>query len=132
MFPAHVLCASCSRGIFRRFKRFLGVCLEEYLVSGDRAKPIDLKLAKVALTEDEIFREMDLELSQIFKKEDARRLAAKILDLLMKIKEASQGSVAKTLQVSESAVSRILDKLEDYALVRREWHGQEKIVRANF
>jgi DNA-binding MarR family transcriptional regulator len=71
-------------------------------------------------------------LSQIFKKEDARRLAAKILDTLVKAKEISQGGIAKTLQVSESAVSRILDKLEDYALIRREWRGQEKIVRANF
>jgi uncharacterized membrane protein len=72
-----------------------------------------------------------LELLRIFKKEDARRLAAKILDLLMKVEEASQGAIAKTLQVSESAVSRILDKLQDYALVRREQRGQEKIVRAN-
>jgi uncharacterized membrane protein len=61
-----------------------------------------------------------------------RRLAAKILDILMRVKETSQGGLAKTLQVSESAVSRILDKLEDYALVRREWRGQERIVCANF
>jgi hypothetical protein len=118
--------AKLSRGIFRRFKRFLGVCLEEYLVSGDRSKPMDREFAARALTVDELFKEMDLELSELFKTEEMKENAVKIIRMLMKAKmlmkdrEIQQRQLSRSLDMSEGSVSKILIKLEDHGYCTRE------------
>jgi DNA-binding MarR family transcriptional regulator len=50
---------------------------------------------------------------------------------VMKTDGVSQKKRAEVLKMSEASLSRILDRLEDYALVRREGPGIEKIVRAS-
>lgn len=128
--------AKLSRGIFRRFKRFLGVCLEEYLISGDRSKPIDREFVGRALTVDELFKEMDLELSELFKTEEMKENAVKIIRVLMKAGEVQQRQLAHVLGMSEGAVSKILIKLEDHGYCTRERQalpegGSKVIVRSS-
>jgi hypothetical protein len=125
-----------SRGIFRRFKRFLGVCLEEYLVSGDRSKPIDREFVGNALTVGELFKEMDLELSELFKTEEMKENAVKIIRMLMKAREIQQRQLAHVLNMSEGAISKILIKLEDHGYCTRERQaipegGSRIIVRSS-
>ena len=124
--------ARCARGIFRRFMKYIGMCLEKSMSSADLSEqPVDLKRAQSAVDWEEIQKDWETELSRIFKKEDTQRLAMKIVVALMKTGEVSQGNLAKGLQVSEVAVSRILGPLEENGFIVREWRGQEKIVRAN-
>jgi len=127
--------AKLSRGIFRRFKRFLGLALETWLESGDQTKTIDLEFAKGALTDAEIAREMDLELSQIFKHGRLKEFAVKIIAKLMQVREIQQKQLATEMNMSESALSKMLDKLEDYGYCTRERQplpggGTQVIVRS--
>jgi hypothetical protein len=124
--------ARCSRGIFRRFLKYIGMCLEPLMSSPDLSEqPVDHKRVQSAVDWEEIQHDWESELSRIFRKEDTQRLAMKIVVSLMKTGEVSQGNLAKALQVSEVAISRILGPLEENGFIVREWRGQEKIVRAN-
>jgi hypothetical protein len=128
-----LLClARYSRGIFRRFLKYIGMCLGPLMSSPDLSEqPVDLKRVQSAVDWEEIQKDWESELSRIFKKEDTQRLAMKIIVALMKTGEVSQGNLAKALQVSEVAVSRILGPLEENGFIVRERRDQEKIVRAN-
>jgi hypothetical protein len=124
--------ARLSRGIFRRFLRYIRMCLEPYAPFEDfGGELVDPKRVQEAVDPDEVQKDWDLELSEVFKSQDAKRFAAKIIAALMKTDGVSQKKLAEVLKMSEASLSRILDRLEDYAFVRRERSGAEKIVRAN-
>jgi hypothetical protein len=124
--------ARLSRGIFRRFLRYIRNCLEPYAPFDDSAEElIDLRRVQDTIDPDEVQKDWDLELSEVFKSQDAKSFAAKIIAALMKTEGVSQKKLAEALKMSEASLSRILDRLEDYAFVRRERSGAEKIVRAN-
>ena len=124
--------ARMSRGIFRRFLKYIRTCLEARPLEGLNDQIIDLDQVKAALDLDKIVRvDWDLELNEIFRREEPKILADKIILALFEVKEASQKNIALGLKVSEPTLSRILDRLEEYGFVVRERRGQEKIVRAN-
>ena len=124
--------ARCSRGIFRRFLKYIGMCLGPLMSSANPGEhPVDLKRAQSAVDWEEIQKDWESELSRIFKKEDTQRRVMKIVVALMRTGEVSQANLAKALQVSEVAVSRILGPLEENGFIVRERRDQEKIVRAN-
>jgi len=93
---------------------------------------IDLERAKAVVDlEDVVGGDWDLVLSDIFRKEEPKRLATKILNTLVKQGPMSQKQLSEKLMVRDLSISSILDKLEEYGFIVREWRGQEKIVRAN-
>jgi len=111
--------ARISRGIFRRFKRFISICLEWWQIAGT-ANPIDGVFVRKYLSSEKIFAEMDLELSHIFRHEATKDLAVKLLQVIVEKKDQNQKELSKALEVNEMALSRMLDKLEQYGYVRRE------------
>jgi hypothetical protein len=124
--------ARMARGIFRRFLKYIRTCLEARPLESSNDQIVDLDQAKAALDLDKIVRvDWDLELTEIFRKEEPKILADRIILGLFEAKEASQKNLAQALKVSEPTLSRILDKLEEYGFVVRERKGQEKTVRTN-
>jgi len=93
-------------------------------------RPLDLKRGQDAVDPEQVRKDREAELSDIFRREETKRLAAKILALLEEKRELSQKAPANLLKASEFAISRILGPLEEYGLVERVRSGQEKLVRA--
>ena len=139
--------AKMSRGVFRRFKRYIGLVLEMEMTQGAR---VDVKKA---VTDEEIIRDMDKELDGIFKKSEQKQNVFKLIGRLAKSKaygtnpnDASQivehamkqEEVSKLLDISEMAASRLLRELEQHGYIRRftrprqMFGGEEKIVQLNW
>jgi len=123
-----------SRGIFRRFKRFIGILLEAWQIA-DRSKLIDGEFVDRHLPIDVMEREMDLELSQAFRNAKQKELAMRIISLTMQGRTMSQRGLAKHLEISESALSVLLGRLEAYGWVKRDKvslpdGGYEHLVRS--
>ena len=143
--------ARMSRGVFRRFKRYIGLVLEMGMTQGAQVETgVDVKKA---VTDEEIMRDMDKELDGIFKKSDQKQNVFKLIGRLAKSKahgtnpnDASQivehamkqEEVSKLLDISEMAASRLLRELEQHGYIRRftrprqMFGGEEKIVQLNW
>jgi hypothetical protein len=125
---ALLLIAELSRGVFRRFLRYIKLCLEEILLS--KAKNIDIDLVKKTITIEQLEADMDLELSEILADKEKKILAVKILNLIREKGEINQKTIAKQLEIHESTLGRILDKLETHNYIKREKGAKkERIVR---
>jgi dephospho-CoA kinase len=80
--------AKMSRGVFRRFKRYIGLALETWIA--DRVQVpvagglIDLEAVKKSVTNEEVMRDMDKELDGIFRKREQKE---KALELIKKLSE---------------------------------------------
>jgi hypothetical protein len=84
--------AKMSRGIFRRFKRYIALALEMRIMEQARADasnvpnppnaPIDLALVKKSATDEEVMRDMDKELDGIFRKQEQKEKALELIRVL--------------------------------------------------
>jgi hypothetical protein len=120
------LIAELSRGIFRRFMRYIQLCIERQQIIGAEGL-IDAQFVNETITFDQLVKDMDLELSDIFKQQQSKLEAVKILNRLRQCKEPpNQKQLAETLSLSEASVGRYIEKLEAYRYVRRkrDAHGQ--------
>ncbi|MCP8309632.1 MAG: MarR family transcriptional regulator [archaeon] len=126
--------ARLSRGIFRRFLRYISLCIEEWMAQEDMNKLIDLPLTEKAITNEEVSKDMDLELAALFpKSEEMKRKAIKIISYLTNVKEGlNQKQLAKALNLNEMDCSRLCDKLEEHGYIIRESSKEGKMVKANF
>ena len=129
--------ARMSRGIFRRFKRYIALTLEM------SSQPLlDLELVKKAVDE-EIIRDVDKELKGIFRKREQKEKALEVMKVLsdekIRREEARAGGVKSTAEsygearpdgltqsdlaemvdVSEMALSRLVRELEQHGYVKR-------------
>lgn len=105
--------AELSRGVFRRFKRFIGECLDAYPL----ARTISLDMVNQAITPGLLASEMEIELAQIFKQEEHKRLAARIILELSKSPGLTQRELARALGVSESKISRMISRLREAGVI---------------
>lgn len=123
------LLAQLSRGIFRRFMKYIQTCIEKHQSMRVEGL-IDTDLVNETITLDQLAKDMALELSDIFKRVGQKLEAVKLLDFLRQSGEANQKQIAEGIGVSESTVSRLMRKLEAHGYVfrKREAHG-EWIVR---
>ena len=146
--------AKMSRGVFRRFKRYIGLALETWMTQGAQPEtPVDLELVKKAVTDEEVMRDMDKELDGIFKKSEQKQNALKLIERLTNSKAygdnlndatqivehaMKQGDVSKMLDIGEMAASRLLRELEQHGYIKRFtrpcriFGGEEKIVQLNW
>jgi hypothetical protein len=117
-----------SRGIFRRFKKYIRICLDHYF--DNTITPITLENVNNWISLDQIVKDMELELLTIFPKERENRICSvKLLRLLRQKGPLSQSKIAE--EIFEGAImrtSRVLDKLESWGYIKRERSGKEKIV----
>lgn len=143
--------ARMSRGVFRRFKRYIGLVVEMSMTQGEAAVDV-----KKAVTDDEVLRDMDKELDGIFSRPGQKRKAVELIRLLSNMRpereraEAAgvkslseftcpgepdglqQREIAGKLDLSEMAVSRLVRELEQHGYVKRTAWQQWNYVVINW
>lgn len=122
---ALLLLAQLSRGIFRRFMKYIQTCIERHVTTQSEGL-IDAELVNQVITLDQLAKDMDLELSDIFKGSAQKLEAVKVLNFVRETPEANQKQIAEGIGVSEPTVSRLMQKLEAHGYVtrKRDTHGQ--------
>jgi DNA-binding MarR family transcriptional regulator len=119
--------ARMSRGIFRRFLRYITLTLQYSEWHGKRS--IDAGTVKEAVTVERLAEDMGLELVELFPKQSDLRLQA--VRLLMRLEESGpkkQTELVEELGMEDYAMSRLLTKLELHRYVVRRREGTDKIV----
>jgi hypothetical protein len=118
-----------SRGIIRRFKKYVKTCLEKALQHG--CFSISPDLAKQWIGLEQLEKDMELELMDIFPREkELRRLSVTILQVLNGKKAIPQNDLAEEVfDGNKVKCSRVLDKLEAWGYILREWESTEEARR---
>jgi hypothetical protein len=125
--------AKLSRGIPRRFLRYVNLCAEAWFVGWLESPLIDVAGTEQVVTEEELRRDLDLEFSSLFPKSEEMKMKALRLLSYLSAREGglNQKRLAEALGYSEMDVSRICDKLEMYGYIRRESTKEGKMVYVN-
>jgi DNA-binding transcriptional ArsR family regulator len=119
--------ARMSRGIFRRFLRYITLTLDHSEPNAEGQ--IDTGLVKQAVPIARLVEDMELELSELFPKHsDLRLMAVRLIMLLEERGERKQSELAELLEVEPYMLSRLLAKLETARYVTRRREGNDKIV----
>jgi hypothetical protein len=121
--------ARMSRGIFRRFLRYVLLVIESWEMRPKPRGPIDLQIVGNAVTIERLAEDMELELVELFRKQSDLRLQA--VRLLMYLEESGpkkQAELAEEFGLEEYAMSRLLAKLELHEYIARRREGTDKIV----
>jgi len=124
--------AKLSRGVIRRFKKYVKLCLES-LQHG--CNSITVELAKNLISLEQIEKDMELELMDVFpKQKELRKYSVILLQLLNERKAIPQNEIAETVfDGNKMKCSRVLEKLEAWNYIEREWTSTEtahqKIVK---
>jgi len=125
--------AKLSRGVPRRFLRYINLCVDAFLLGLIGPPPIDISAVDKVVTEEELRKDLELEFSALFPKSD--EMKAKALRLLSYLsareERVNQKQLAEALGYSEMDVSRICEKLEQYGYIRRESTKEGKVVNVN-
>jgi hypothetical protein len=111
------LIADLSRGIFRRFMRYIQLSLEDMI---ERASG-EVTVADVhrVISDEVLMQDLELEFSDIFKNERYMRHAVGIVNLLQEVKEVNQETLAQELNVHPSILGKIVATLEENGYVKR-------------
>jgi len=118
-----------SRGIFRRFLRYVLLVIASWEKRPKPRGPIDLEIVRKAVTVERLAEDMELELVELFPRQSELRFQA--VQLLLLLEESSprgQKELAEELGVAEYALSRVLGKLESHRYIVRRWEGKDKVV----
>ena len=121
--------ASMSRGIFRRFLRYITITLDLWQSRKRRLNSIGPELVTQAISTKRLAEDMDLELADLFPKHSDLRLQA--VRLLMHLESSGptrQSQVADDLDLEPYVLSRLLTKLELHRYIVRHREGADKIV----
>jgi len=124
---ALITLARMSRGIFRRFLRYITVTLHHWETG--REGLLDATVVKEAVTVERLAEDMERELAELFPKQSDLRLEA--VRLLMHLEECGpkkQTELAEELGMEGYAMSRLLAKLELHRYIIRRREGTDKIV----
>jgi hypothetical protein len=122
--------ARMSRGIFRRFLRYISLTLDLWSTKSQPSGQIDTVTVKKAVTAERLAEDMELQLVELFPKHSDLRLQA--VRLLMYLEESGptrQSQLGELLGIQPYAMSRLLTKLELHRYVVREREGADKLVR---
>jgi len=123
--------AILSRGVFRRFKKYIRICLDQaFLSNSNTITEITREKVNEWITLEQVVKDMELEMMTIFPKERENRvLSVKVLRLLREKGSLPQSKIAAEIFDGASMrASRVLDRLESWGYIRRERSGKEKIV----
>lgn len=121
--------ARMSRGIFRRFLRYITLTIELWQTRPEPRELIDPATVKEAIPQEQLIEDMELELGELFPKQsDLRLVAVQLLLLLEESGPQKQTHLTKHLGIEDYAMSRLLTKLELHHHVTRQRAGIDKIV----
>jgi len=122
--------ARISRGIFRRFLRYITLTLTLWERSYSNSQPtISPDIVKEAVPVERLEEDMELELSELFPKHS--ELGRQAVRLLMHLEESGpqkQSELVEQLDMERYALSRLLGRLELYKHVTRKREGTDTIV----
>ena len=121
--------ARMSRGIFRRFLRYITLTLDHWTAQPNPRDTIDKETVEEAIPYERLVEDMETELLELFPKQSDLRLQA--VQLLMRLSESGpkkQSILAGELGLESYVMSRLLTKLELHHYVTRERDGTDKIV----
>jgi len=111
------LIAQKSRGIFRRFLKYIMTCIEG---TAGQDFPITTEIVNRSITLDVLNADMDLELTDVFQNNrEHKMMAVKTLAYLSN-KNANQKEIAELLDVDEATASRFVKKLETYGYLKKQ------------
>jgi hypothetical protein len=119
------LLAQMSRGIFRRFIKYIYMTLEDR----DDTAGITEEDVRNSVSEQQLLLDNEEELAEIFPKSDQSRLQALKVMQFLETHSVNQKDLAEAVGISEYALSRILDRLELHHKIRREKRGLENIIQ---
>jgi len=125
--------ARLSRGIIRRFKKYVRICLEKAIQHGCCTISVDNVKQWIGI--EQLEKDMELELMNVFSRQkELRRLSIIVLQLLNEKKAIPQNDLAEEVfDGNKVRCSRLLDKLEAWGYISREWEStkeaRRKIVR---
>jgi GTPase SAR1 family protein len=116
------LIAELSRGIFRRFMKYVRLCLENIIVEGKNI--VTVEDVKKSVTTDILMQDLDLELSDIFRNERYKRFAVEVLQFVRENPNVNQKTVADALGIHETILGRIMATLEGNGYIKRTRGGE--------
>ena len=124
-----------SRGVFRRFLRYIQLCLDWKLSHGDEV--VTREIVGLVISEDDIMADWEMEMRQIFPHGEYWRYAARVLKILYTL---SENEISPTLTqlgevtefVSRSDLWRITLKLEERGYLSRKNTKGGKVISANW
>jgi DNA-binding transcriptional regulator YhcF (GntR family) len=115
---ALLLTAQLSRGIFRRFLKYIRKSIETAAI-GNSNFPITSEIINREITTKQLVADMDLELTDVFQNNrEHKEMAVKTLHLLRE-KQVNQKEIAEYLNVDDATASRLIKKLETYGYITR-------------
>ena len=118
-----------SRGIFRRFLRYILLTLDLWEKQAAGAELIDVDVVVKAVPVERLVEDMELELLALFPKHsDLRSLAVRLIMVLEEHGELGQSEIADLVEVEDYVLSRLLTKLERAHYITRTSHGKDKVV----
>lgn len=119
--------ASLARGIFRRFKNYILICIER----SDPKQSITFKQVKQWIGLDQLTKDMELELYDLFpRSKENRRNSVVLMQFLREHDgEASQKEITEKLDVTKQSASRLIRKLEAYGYVRIQRKGRAHLIQ---
>ena len=121
--------ARMSRGVFRRFLRYIVLALDLWESEASPPEVIDVDLVVQSVPVERLVEDRELELSALFSKHsDLASLAVRLIMLLEERGELGQSEIANLLDVKEYTLSRLLTKLEGAHQVTRTRRGNDNIV----
>jgi hypothetical protein len=120
------LLGDLSRGIFRRFKKYMRLTIE---ANQERKLPMTKDIVEKAITNDIVFQDLDQELADFIENEENRRCASKILGYLRDHNEVNVKTIAENIGISETMAQKIVQKLALYNYIQtKPGQGKEKLV----
>jgi GTPase SAR1 family protein len=120
--------ARMSRGVFRRFLRYISYTLDFWLKPA-RSDVIDEEAVRKAVPIEKLVEDMELELLGLFPKHSELRTTA--VRLIMHLEQngpQKQNQLAEEFDLESSTMSRLLAKLESAKFVTRTRDGVDKVV----
>jgi len=124
------LLAQMSRGIFRRFLRYITLTLNDWEINRETTETmIHPQRVKHAVTIEHLTKDLENELTTLFRNSSQQRtLAIKTITLLWENKEIKQSTLTKQLETQPFTISRILTTLENAKYITHRHDGKEKII----
>ena len=111
------LIAKLSRGVFRRFLKYIHLTVREFITSG-KVGEIKVEDVQKVISFDVLNEDLELELSDIFPNTQQRIQAVKVLDILRN-ESLTQKIIAERICMSEAVTGKLIAKLELYGYVKR-------------
>ncbi|HUK49787.1 MAG TPA: MarR family transcriptional regulator, partial [Terriglobales bacterium] len=119
-----------SRGVFRRFLRYVTLTLDLWERESGGKGEIGVGVVERAVPWERACEDMALELAELFPRHAAlQKQAARILFRLKEVGVVKQTELAEQLHLEPYELSRILAKLEVHEQITRTREGVDKIVR---